>query len=139
MRATGASMSSVIALMPSPGVAFARPSRAGASRPERTGRPARCQGVGGLGSGHVARATGRVLRSARRRATAARGERAMLSREDNDLLTRTGPGTAMGAQLREYWMPVVESKELLPGGRVKRVQLLGERLIVFRGTSGVGA
>src|SRR4029450_10442396 len=47
MRATGASMSSVIALMPSPGVAFARPSRAGASRPERTGRPARCQGVGG--------------------------------------------------------------------------------------------
>ena len=44
----------------------------------------------------------------------------MLSREDNELLTRTGPGTPMGALLREYWIPVVESRELLPGGRVKR-------------------
>ena len=60
----------------------------------------------------------------------------MLSREDNELLTRTGPGTTMGALLREYWIPVVESKELDPGGRVKRVMLLGERLIVFRGRSG---
>ena len=41
----------------------------------------------------------------------------MLSREDNELLTRTGPGTAMGALIRHYWIPVVESKELDPGGR----------------------
>lgn len=60
----------------------------------------------------------------------------MLSHEDNELLTRTGPGTPMGDLIRRYWIPVVESKELLPGGRVKRVQLLGERLIVFRGRSG---
>jgi phenylpropionate dioxygenase-like ring-hydroxylating dioxygenase large terminal subunit len=60
----------------------------------------------------------------------------MLSREDNELLTRTGPGTAMGALIRQYWIPVVESKELAPGGRVKRVMLLGERLVVFRGKSG---
>ncbi|HEY5726447.1 MAG TPA: Rieske 2Fe-2S domain-containing protein, partial [Methylomirabilota bacterium] len=60
----------------------------------------------------------------------------MLSREDNELLTRTGPGTAMGGLIRQYWIPVVESRELEPGGRVKRVMLLGERLIVFRGRSG---
>jgi len=60
----------------------------------------------------------------------------MLSRDENELLTRTGPGTAMGALIRQYWIPVVESKELEPGGRVKRVMLLGERLVVFRGRSG---
>ena len=60
----------------------------------------------------------------------------MLSREDNELLTRTGPGTPMGAFLRQYWIPVVLSSELVAGGRVKRVQLLGERLIAFRAKSG---
>jgi phthalate 4,5-dioxygenase len=60
----------------------------------------------------------------------------MLSREDNELLTRTGPGTPMGALLRQYWMPVVLSSELVTGGRVKRVKLLGERLIAFRAKSG---
>ena len=56
----------------------------------------------------------------------------MLSREDNELLTRTGPGTAMGGLLRRYWIPVVRGGELAAGGRVKRVQLLGERLIAYR-------
>jgi phthalate 4,5-dioxygenase oxygenase subunit len=60
----------------------------------------------------------------------------MLSREDNEVLTRTGPDTPMGALLRRYWMPVVLSSELEPGGRVKRVQLLGERLIVHRTPTG---
>ena len=53
----------------------------------------------------------------------------MLSREDNELLTRVGPGTAMGALMRRYWIPVLQSSELQAGGRVKRVMLLGERLI----------
>lgn len=60
----------------------------------------------------------------------------MLSREDNELLTRTGPGTPMGELLRRYWMPVVQSRELPAGGRVKRVQILGERLIAHRAPSG---
>ena len=60
----------------------------------------------------------------------------MLSREDNELLTRTGRGTPMGELLRRYWIPVVQSTELTPGGRVKRVQLLGERLIAYRTTTG---
>ena len=60
----------------------------------------------------------------------------MLNREDNELLTRTGPGTPMGALIRQYWIPVVTSSELVAGGRVKRVKLLGERLIAFRAKNG---
>ena len=60
----------------------------------------------------------------------------MLSRDDNELLTRTGSGTPMGELLRRYWMPVVLSSEIPAGGRVKRVQLLTERLIVYRTPSG---
>jgi len=29
----------------------------------------------------------------------------MLSREENDLLTRVGPGTPMGELIRRYWIP----------------------------------
>ncbi len=60
----------------------------------------------------------------------------MLNREENELLTRTGPGTPMGALLRQYWIPVVLSSEVAAGGRVKRVKLLGERLIAFRARNG---
>src|SRR5215831_11187961 len=60
----------------------------------------------------------------------------MLSREDNELLTRTGTGTPMGTLIRQYWIPVVTSGELVAGGRVKRVKLLGERLIAFRAKDG---
>jgi phthalate 4,5-dioxygenase oxygenase subunit len=56
----------------------------------------------------------------------------MLSSQENALLTRVGPGTPMGHLLRQYWMPVLLSSELEPGGRVKRVRLLGEPLIAFR-------
>ncbi len=60
----------------------------------------------------------------------------MLSRDDNELLTLTGPGTAMGDLLRRYWIPVVRSDEVEGGGRVKRVALLAERLIVHRTPDG---
>jgi phenylpropionate dioxygenase-like ring-hydroxylating dioxygenase large terminal subunit len=42
----------------------------------------------------------------------------------------------MGLLLRRYWIPVVQSGELEAGGRVKRVRLLCEPLIAFRGKSG---
>ena len=31
----------------------------------------------------------------------------MLSREDNELVTRVGPGTPMGTLMREYWVPAL--------------------------------
>lgn len=60
----------------------------------------------------------------------------MLSKEDSELIARTGPGTPMGSLLRRYPIPVLLSSELAPGGRVKRVQLLGERLIAYRTPGG---
>jgi phenylpropionate dioxygenase-like ring-hydroxylating dioxygenase large terminal subunit len=60
----------------------------------------------------------------------------MLTRDDNELLTRVGPGTPSGTLMRRYWLPVVRSDELEPGGRVKRVKLLGEDLVAFRTRDG---
>jgi hypothetical protein len=42
----------------------------------------------------------------------------MLSREDNELLTRVGPGTPMEDLLRRYWMPAVLTAELPEADRV---------------------
>ena len=60
----------------------------------------------------------------------------MLSRDENELLTQIGSGTAMGQLMRQYWMPVLLSAELEPGGRVKRVRLLGEDLVALRARDG---
>ena len=60
----------------------------------------------------------------------------MLKQEDNDLLTRIGPGTPMGQMLREYWMPAMRSDSLVADGLPKRVRLMGENFVAFRGTSG---
>ena len=63
----------------------------------------------------------------------------MLSREDNELLTRVGPGTPMGATMRRYWIPALLSRELPePDGPPVRVRLLGEDLVAFRDTRGPG-
>ncbi len=57
--------------------------------------------------------------------------------EENDLLTRVGPGTPMGALLRRYWLPLLESGEVgPPDGPPQRFRLLGEDLVVFRDTDG---
>src|SRR4051812_3383574 len=61
----------------------------------------------------------------------------MLSREDNELLTRIGPGTPMGEVMRRYWQPAVISFEIAErDGSPVRVRLLGEDLIAFRDTQG---
>src|SRR5438477_3040745 len=61
----------------------------------------------------------------------------MLSREDNDLITRVGHATPMGATLRRYWVPALLARELPErDGAPVRVRLLGEDLIAFRDTRG---
>jgi len=61
----------------------------------------------------------------------------MLSTEDNELLCRVGPGTPVGALLRQYWIPALASRELPQAdGPPVRVRLLGENLVAFRVTSG---
>jgi len=61
----------------------------------------------------------------------------MLSTEDNDLVTRVGPGTPLGALMRRYWIPVVVASEIAErDGPPIRVRLLGERLVAFRNSEG---
>jgi phenylpropionate dioxygenase-like ring-hydroxylating dioxygenase large terminal subunit len=61
----------------------------------------------------------------------------MLRKEQNELLTRTGPGTPMGALFRSYWVPALLAAEL-PENECPpvRVKLLSERLLAFRDTQG---
>src|SRR3954464_12960947 len=61
----------------------------------------------------------------------------MLSVEDNELLTRAGPGTTMGELFRRFWMPVLLSRELPePDCPPVRATVLGEERVAFRDTSG---
>ena len=61
----------------------------------------------------------------------------MLSPEDNELVTRIGPGTPMGEVMRRYWIPALMTRELPePDCPPVRVQLLGEKLVGFRDSEG---
>jgi nitrite reductase/ring-hydroxylating ferredoxin subunit len=61
----------------------------------------------------------------------------MLKREENELVTRVGPGTSMGNVMRHYWMPAMLSSEVpRSDSDPVRVRLLGENLIGFRDTNG---
>jgi phenylpropionate dioxygenase-like ring-hydroxylating dioxygenase large terminal subunit len=61
----------------------------------------------------------------------------MLTPQENDRVTRVGPGTPMGEVFRRYWNPVALSSELPePDGAPIRVKILGEDLIAFRDTAG---
>lgn len=55
--------------------------------------------------------------------------------EEQETLTRVGPGTPMGELLRHYWFPVAASSELAPG-KARAVRLLGEDLVLFRQPDG---
>lgn len=58
----------------------------------------------------------------------------MLSQEKNELLTRVGPGTPMGALLRRYWWPIA-THDMVGRIPIKR-RLLGEDLVLFRDAKG---
>lgn len=61
----------------------------------------------------------------------------MVSREENELLTRVGPGTPMGELMRRYWVPVVYSDQIAePDSPPVRARLLCENLVVFRDSEG---
>ena len=60
----------------------------------------------------------------------------MLTREENELLTRVGPGTPAGELLRRYWHPVAVAGELSEEKPIKAVKILGEELVVFQDRNG---
>jgi len=59
----------------------------------------------------------------------------MLTREENERLTRVGPGTPAGELLRRYWHPVAVANELKEQP-TKFVRILGEDLVLFKDKSG---
>ena len=60
----------------------------------------------------------------------------MISREQNERLTRIGAGTPCGELLRRYWQPLCPSGEITAQKPKKRVTVMGERLVVFRDAQG---
>ncbi|MCB1694122.1 MAG: aromatic ring-hydroxylating dioxygenase subunit alpha [Pseudomonadales bacterium] len=60
----------------------------------------------------------------------------MLTAEENERLTRTGPRTAMGNVFRCYWQPALLSRELVSDGPPKTIRILGEDFIAFRDSEG---
>ena len=61
----------------------------------------------------------------------------MLSKENNTILTRTGPDTPMGKLMRSFWTPAMLEREIPAADEPPvRLTLLGEHLVVFRDTQG---
>ena len=60
----------------------------------------------------------------------------MLSTEQNDFITRVGPGAPAGALLRRYWQPAALVDELDAKRPVKPIKLMGENLVLFRDDKG---
>ena len=56
--------------------------------------------------------------------------------EQNELITRVGPGTPAGKLLRNYWQPVALVDEFDGVRDVKAVQVLGEKFVLFRNSKG---
>lgn len=59
----------------------------------------------------------------------------MLSKNENEKLTRVGPGSPVGKLLRRYWHPVAVAAELNTRP-IKRLRILGEDLVLYRGDDG---
>jgi 5,5'-dehydrodivanillate O-demethylase len=55
----------------------------------------------------------------------------MLTAEENEYLTRVGPGMPAGELLRRYWHPVAIAADLTPESPTKFVRILGEDLVLF--------
>jgi nitrite reductase/ring-hydroxylating ferredoxin subunit len=60
----------------------------------------------------------------------------MLTQNQNERLTRIGPGTPMGEMLREYWVPACRAAKLEADGAPERIRLFGENFVAFRATNG---
>ncbi|AOB30838.1 dioxygenase [Bordetella sp. H567] len=60
----------------------------------------------------------------------------MMSAQQNELITRVGPGTPAGRLLRNYWQPVALVEELPSIRPLKAVRLMGQDFVVFRDEDG---
>src|SRR5688572_18377612 len=57
----------------------------------------------------------------------------MLTTEENDLLTRIGPGMPMGDLFRRFWLPIALLADApCANGSPVRLKILDEHLVLFR-------
>jgi phthalate 4,5-dioxygenase oxygenase subunit len=64
----------------------------------------------------------------------------MLSKDENDLLTRITGNAPAGQMLRRYWLPACWSDEVAePDGTPVRVRMFGQDFVAFRDTAGTVA
>ena len=60
----------------------------------------------------------------------------MISAQQNELMTRIGPGTPAGKLLRRYWQPVALVDEMKGERPVKAVRLFSENLVLYKTQNG---
>ena len=61
----------------------------------------------------------------------------MITRFDNERLTRVTGDAPMGRLMREnYWIPFDRSEAIAPGAKPQRIRLIGENYVAFRGENG---
>lgn len=59
----------------------------------------------------------------------------MVTREENEMLTRVGPSTPCGELLRRYWHPIAAAAQLLENP-VRKVKILGEEVVLYKDRKG---
>jgi phenylpropionate dioxygenase-like ring-hydroxylating dioxygenase large terminal subunit len=59
----------------------------------------------------------------------------MLTREQNELITRTGPDTPCGKLFRQYWQPIAMLSDV-PDDAPLAIRALGEQFVLFRDEAG---
>ena len=59
----------------------------------------------------------------------------MLTAEENERLTRVGPGTPMGNLMRRYWQPIAASSQMEEHA-TRPIRLLGEDLVLYKDKGG---
>jgi phthalate 4,5-dioxygenase oxygenase subunit len=57
-------------------------------------------------------------------------------KEDNDLYCRVEPGWPLHDMAKRYWLPFLRSEALVADGAPRKVELLGEHYVAFRGGDG---
>lgn len=61
----------------------------------------------------------------------------MLSRQDNEMMCRTGPDTPMGAAMRRFWIPVLQLSEMPAASADPRpLQVMGQNFLAWRDQQG---
>lgn len=60
----------------------------------------------------------------------------MVTAQQNDRMTRVGPGTPCGALLRHYWQPIALVEELPQERPIKPIKLMGQDFVLFREPTG---